>query len=442
MARYPLRACLVLLDLCCLCLAFWLGWWTRFHVLPGLLPGLVSVEQPWSLYLGILAPVGALLVIFAARARLYRFGDLDLRRQVYGALQSVAWLLPVVLAWLVIFHQSYEFSRLGTLIAMGWLALLLPVARVGAFVLINRTGIMRARTLLIGSPARVDAFLEAVGRRRYERRNEIVGRFPLDRLFCESGEDFLPEWNSEVERLLREEGLQKVVVFMEGLPRRRLTTVLRKFEIRVRTIKLVPDAATMALMGARIVRLDAQPLLGLEQSLWRPVKRLVKRSIDIAVGLAALPLVLLAVAVAAPFLGGRPLMRIRRHDLAQRPMRLLQLRVDYRRGGWLFQSGLYKLPELLGVLAGTQSLVGPAPLIEREFGLYHGNLESFSRIRPGLTGLWQVSDYGYFEPGQRLALDMYYAMNWSPQLDARILLESLLLGWQSLRHPRVGGLRT
>lgn len=442
MIRYALRAGLVLLDLGCLLLAFWLGWWTRFHILPPLLPGLVSVEQPWGLYLDILAPASILLVIFAGRARLYRFGQLDLRRQVYGALQAVAWLVPVIVAYLLIFRQSYEFSRLGTLFAMGWLLLLLPLARVAAFQLANRSGLLRENTLFIGNAERVEAFLGAVGRRRYERRNRVLGRFLPDGLFNADGEDFLPARNAEVERLLREQGLQKVVVFMEGLPRKRLTTVLRKFEIRVRTIKLVPDAATMALMGARIVRLDAQPLLGLEQSLWRPAKRLIKRLQDVAAGLLALPFVLVLVLLAAPFLGGRPLMRIRRFDLARRPLHLLQLRVDYQAGGWLFQSGLYKLPELLGVLAGSQSLVGPAPLIERELDLYHEIPESFALVRPGLTGLWQVSDYGYFEPGQRMALDMYYAMNWSPQLDARILLESLLKGWQSLRHPRQGELRT
>jgi lipopolysaccharide/colanic/teichoic acid biosynthesis glycosyltransferase len=440
--RYALRAGLVLLDLGCLLAAFWLGWWTRFHILPPLLPGLVSVEQPWSLYLDLLAPVAVLLVIFAGRARLYRFHDLDLRRQVYGSLQVVAWLLPVVAAYLVIFHQSYEFSRLGTLFALGWLTLLLPLARVLAFQVAGRAGLLRVNTLFIGSAPRVEAFLEAVGRRRYARRNRLLGRFSPDELFDATGEDFVAERNAQVDRMVDTEGLQKVVVFMEGLPRRRLTTVLRKFEIRVKTIKLVPDAATMALMGARITRLDAQPLLGLEQSLWRPAKRLIKRALDVAAGLAALPVVLALVALATPFLGWRPLMRIRRFDLARRPLTLLQLRVDYEAGGWLFQSGLYKLPELLGVLAGRQSLVGPAPLIERELDLYHDNPESFARVRPGLTGLWQVSDYGYFEPGQRQALDLYYAMNWSPQLDARILLESLLKGWQSLRHPRAGALRT
>lgn len=442
MIRYVWRIGLILLDLACLALAFWLGWWTRFSVLPPLWPELVSVVQPWSLYLELLAPGFLLLVIFAARAGLYRFTDTDLRRQVYGSLQAAGWLLPVVLAYLVLFRLDYEFSRLGTLFAMGWLLLLLPAARAAVFALVEAWGLLLTPTLFIGSEDRVEAYLDAVGRRRYLRRNTVLGRFSPGDLFTQDGEDFTPERNEEVGRLLREGHLQKVVVFLEGLPRRRVTTVLRKFEIRVKTIQLVPDAASMAFMGSRIVRPDARPLLSLRQNLWRPAMRVLKRSLDLAVAVLALPLVLALILLVAPFLGFRPLMGVRRFDMARRPVRLWQLRVDYERGGWLFQSGLYKVPELLGVLLGRQSLVGPAPLIEREFDLYGGGRESFAHVRPGLTGLWQVSDYGYFEPGQRLALDMYYTMNWSPQLDLRILLESAGKALRSLRRPRVGGWRT
>jgi lipopolysaccharide/colanic/teichoic acid biosynthesis glycosyltransferase len=442
MIRYLLRLGLLLLDLACLFLAFGLGWWTRFSVLPGLMDGLVSVQQPWSLYLEIMAPAGLLLVIFAARSGLYRTNDPDLRRQVYGSLQAVGWLLPMVLAYLLLFRADYEFSRLGTLFAMGWLLVLLPVARATAFHLLETLGLLRLPTLFVGSGRQVEAYLDSVGRRRHERRNRVVGRFSPEDLFTEDGQDFSPEHNARVERLLAEDGLQKVVVFLEGLPRRRVTTVLRKFEIRVKTIQLVPDAASMALMGARIVRPDTRPLLGLNQNLWRPAMRALKRGLDLAVALAALPLVLLLVALTAPALGFRPLMRVPRRTLDGRPFHLLQLRVDYERGGWLFQSGLYKVPELLGVLAGRQSLVGPAPLIEREVDLYGPNREAFAHVRPGLTGLWQVSDYGYFDPGQRLALDMYYTMNWSPQLDLRILLESVGKALHSLRRPRRGGWRT
>jgi len=442
MIRYLPRLGLLLLDLACLFLAFGLGWWTRFSVLPGWVDGLVTVQQPWSLYLEIMAPAGLLLVIFAARSGLYRTHDPDLRQQVYGSLQAVGWLLPMVLAYLLLFRADYEFSRLGTLFAMGWLLLLLPVARAMAFHLLETLGLLRLSTLFVGSEVQVEEYLDSVGRRRHARRNRVVGRFAPDGLFTEDGQDFSAGHNAQVERLLAEEGLQKVVVFLGGLPRRRVTTVLRKFEIRVKTIHLVPDAASMALMGARIVRPDTRPLLGLNQNLWRPAMRALKRVLDLAVALAALPFVLLLVALASPLLGFRPLMRVPRRTLDGRPFHLLQLRVDYERGGWLFQSGLYKVPELLGVLAGRQSLVGPAPLIEREVDLYGPNREAFSHVRPGLTGLWQVSDYGYFDPGQRLALDMYYTMNWSPQLDLRILLESVGKALSSLRRPRRGGWRT
>lgn len=441
MMRYVLRGGLVLLDVACLLAAFWLGWRTRFTVLPLVWPGLVNVEQPWSLYLDLVAPGSLLLVIFAARARLYRLGDLELRHQVYGAIQAALWLAPPVLAYLVIFQQSYEFSRLGTLFALGWLLLLLPLARAVSFHFLSRSGLVRAPMLFIGRPDRVEDFLEGVGRRRYMRGNLELARLDPADLLTEDGGDFRPEADLRVDALL-EQGLEKVVVFMEGLPRPHLTTVLRKFEIRVRSVKLVPDAASMALMGARIVRQDDQPLLTVEQALWRPAKRAIKRVVDLAAGMVALPLVALVLLLALPLLGGRPLMRIRRFDLARRPITLLQLRVDYAQGGWLFQSGLYKLPEMLGVLLGRQSLVGPAPLIEREFGQYPGDMGAFSFIKPGLTGLWQVSDYSYFEPGQRLAMDMYYAMNWSLRLDGRILLESLLKGISSLRRPRQGGMRT
>ncbi len=441
MSRYLLRGGLVLLDVACLLAAFWLGWRTRFTLLPILLPEMPSVEQPWSLYLDLLAPSALLLIIFVARARLYRLADLEMRHQVYGAMQAALWLAPPILAYLVIFQQSYEFSRLGTLFALAWLLLLLPAARAVAFLVLSRSGWVRVPMLFIGRPDRVESFLKGVGRRRYMRGNLELARLDPAQLLTDDGGDFRPHADEQVNALL-ERGLEKVVVFMEGMPRAHLTTVLRKFEIRVRSVKLVPDAASMSLMGARIVRQDDQPLLTVEQALWRPAKRAIKRSVDLVAGILALPLVALVILLALPFMGGRPLMRIRRYDLARRPITLLQLRVDYARGGWLFQSGLYKLPEMLGVLLGRQSLVGPAPLIPREFEQYPGDMGAFSFIKPGLTGLWQVSDYGYFEPGQRLAMDMYYAMNWSLRLDGRILLESFMKGISSLGRPRQGGMRT
>lgn len=439
--RYLARVLLACGDLAALVAATWLGWITRFHLLPPLLPGMTHVEQPWSLFWPLIMPASVLLVIFAARERLFRFGYDDRRRQFYGSLRVVGGLFLVVVAYLVAFQLNYEFSRLGTVLAMGWLVLLLPLVRILLLEIFGRVGWLRSPTLLIGHEDRIETFLDSVGRSGWERRNPTVAHFDPADLLVDDGEDFRPEADAALDRLLVEARPEKAVIFMEGLHRRQLTTLLRKFEIRLKTVKLVPDAASMALMGARILRVDGLPVLSVGQNLWNPANRLLKRAVDLAAALLLLPLVLLAIVLAAPLTGFRPLMRIRRHDLSRRPLTLLQLRVDYEKGGFLFQTGLYKLPELLGVLAGTQSLVGPAPLIEREFALYGMTSQAFGRVRPGLTGLWQVSDYGYFEPEQRLALDMYYAMNASLTLDARILFESVYKGLRSLVAPRRGGLR-
>jgi lipopolysaccharide/colanic/teichoic acid biosynthesis glycosyltransferase len=440
--RYLVRALLAAGDLGALLAATWLGWITRFRLLPPLLPDMVHVEQPWSLFWPLIVPSAVLLLIFAAREGLYQFGHDDRRRQLYGGLRAVAGLSIVVVAYLVAFRLNFEFSRLGTVLAMGWLALLLPALRLGLLRLVDRRGWLRVPAVLIGPPARVDALLESVGTARWEGRNRTLARIEPSELLDGTGEGFRPEADARIDRLIRDEGLEKAVLFMEGLHRRQLATILRKFEIRLRTVMLIPDAASLALMGARILRVDGQPLLSMGQQLWSPGPRLLKRLVDLGGGLLALPLVLLTVLLASPFLRFRPLMRVRRFDLTGRPFHLWQLRVDYEAGGLLFQSGLYKLPELLGVLSGRQSLVGPAPLIEREFELYRHAARALADLRPGLTGLWQVSDYGYFEPDQRLALDLYYAMNSSLGLDLRILFESLLKGLRSLRHPRQGALRT
>ncbi len=390
----------------------------------------------------LLFPALVITLIFLAREGLYQLNSGGYRRQFFGVLRATfwIWLMLIAYGWLFI---AQDLALAASITA--WMLLLaatLPVTRILLFLLINQLGLVIEPTLVIGDQAGWSAFLEMAGEKRYLRTHQILDRLSAGELLNEAGNDFTPEANQRVDRLFAEAGLGKVIIFLEDLPRRRLTTLLRKFEIRARTIKLVPDAPSMVLMGSQIARHDSLPLLVLEQHLWSPTYRAIKRVIDLVVSLIALPFVLLLIALTAPFLGFRPLMRVKRLDLSGRPFTLPQLRVDYEKGGFLFQSGLYKVPELLNVLGGKQSLVGPAPLIERECELYAGLSSGFRVIRPGLTGLWQVSDYGYFDPGHRLGMDMYYAMNWSPAMEARILLESLAKGIWSLHKPRTGGMRT
>jgi lipopolysaccharide/colanic/teichoic acid biosynthesis glycosyltransferase len=96
-----------------------------------------------------------------------------------------------------------------------------------------------------------------------------------------------------------------------------------------------------------------------------------------------------------------------------------------RLGGWLRRSTLDELPQLLNVVRGEMSLVGPRPEVPYALEAYENwHYERFA-VKPGLTGLWQVSGRGELSPRDMLALDVEYARSRSFALDVRILIRTV-----------------
>lgn len=90
-------------------------------------------------------------------------------------------------------------------------------------------------------------------------------------------------------------------------------------------------------------------------------------------------------------------------------------------GQFLRKTSLDELPQLLNVLKGNMSLVGPRPVVEEELKEYGNRLGQFLAVKPGLTGFWQISgrsDVGYPE---RADLELYYVYNQSIFLDFKII---------------------
>lgn len=107
-------------------------------------------------------------------------------------------------------------------------------------------------------------------------------------------------------------------------------------------------------------------------------------------------------------------------DLAKEYEETVKLRNDPRItpvGKFLRKTSLDELPQLFNVFRGEMALVGPRPIVELEVPYYGHDYEIFSRIRPGITGLWQVSGRSDTDYPRRVALDVYYALNWSPWMD-------------------------
>jgi lipopolysaccharide/colanic/teichoic acid biosynthesis glycosyltransferase len=175
-----------------------------------------------------------------------------------------------------------------------------------------------------------------------------------------------------------------------------------------------------------------------------PVKNLYrgKRLFDVCVAMVALalllPLLVLTAALVRFKLGSPVLFRQHRPGKAGQSFVLLKFRTmtEARRsdgsllddaervtglGGWLRSSSLDELPELWNVVRGEMSLVGPRPLLDRYLNRYTPEQARRHEVRPGLTGLAQVSGRNALSWEEKFQLDVWYVDNCSFLLDMKIL---------------------
>lgn len=174
----------------------------------------------------------------------------------------------------------------------------------------------------------------------------------------------------------------------------------------------------------------------------------LKRGLDIALsscGLLVVGPVLATVAGAVAVKLGRPVFfRQRRAGRGGTPFEVIKFRTmtdargpdgnllpDDQRltpfGRWLRSTSLDELPELLNVLRGEMSLVGPRPLHVRYLPRYNARQARRHDVRPGITGLAQVRGRNALDWPERLELDVQYTETMSALLDLQILLETILV---------------
>jgi lipopolysaccharide/colanic/teichoic acid biosynthesis glycosyltransferase len=168
----------------------------------------------------------------------------------------------------------------------------------------------------------------------------------------------------------------------------------------------------------------------------RSVKTVFDRVLALCVLVTAAPLLgVLALAVRLD-LGGPVLFRQRRPGLHGWPFTLLKFRTmragpgpDRERltrlGRFLRATSLDELPELVNVLRGEMSLVGPRPLLLEYLDLYDAEEARRHEVRPGITGWAQVNGRNDVPWTERIALDVWYVDHWSLALDLRILARTV-----------------
>lgn len=176
-------------------------------------------------------------------------------------------------------------------------------------------------------------------------------------------------------------------------------------------------------------------------------RKLFKRGIDLVASLILLLLlspVFLLVGLALAIVNrGSPLFIQERPGWKERPFRLIKFKTmtdqrgpdgnllpdrerTTRLGGWVRKASLDELPQLIDVLSGNMSLIGPRPLLFKYIPLYSDQQRRRHEVRPGITGWAQVNGRNSIPWKEKFALDVYYVDNLSFALDMRILWITLI----------------
>ncbi len=96
-----------------------------------------------------------------------------------------------------------------------------------------------------------------------------------------------------------------------------------------------------------------------------------------------------------------------------------------RVGKWLRKTSLDEFPPLWNVIRGDMSLVGPRPIPEQQLRDQYGSAaQLYMRVRPGMSGLWQISGRSETTSVKRIVLDEWYILNWSFWYDIVILIQT------------------
>ena len=343
--------------------------------------------------------------------------------------------VPLLLLWRLVLRRSIQHTR--------------------------RHGHLREGVIVAGNPRHIDD-LAAVLRRESWLGYTVLGALTTpgaDLVETPGGIPVLGTTNDTVAAI---EGVDAdVIIFVDGAFSSAHNLRRAMWEIEGHSVRaiVVPSLTDVSSERLKVRPVAGLPLVHVDAPRTVHASHWLKRAFDIVGSLAIMLLispVLLAAAVAVKFHDGGPvLFRQTRIGRDGRPFSCLKFRsmvidaerllsdlaVNHERSSVLFKMvddprvtrpgklirrlSIDELPQLWNVLRGQMSLVGPRPPLPHEAASYGSDMRRRLRVRPGMTGLWQVSGRSDLSWDETVRLDLYYVDNWSMVQDLNILVRTV-----------------
>jgi exopolysaccharide biosynthesis polyprenyl glycosylphosphotransferase len=428
---------LIIGDLTAAAAAFMVAYYFRTVVLHRFFP---PFEHRLYVYLLLLPFMLAILLFVFSRRGLYQErrtgGDLG---EIVPVSQAFSVVILTIVA--VSFFLKWDFSR--PLVVLYWLFGLIAVNIARALVRrleqnMIRKGYKTLRVLLVGTGETAQMIVNKFAGND-DPRYRVVGVVEEPGVTPASlGDIPVLGTTEQLPELVREHNIEEVLFAKPGMPHEEILNLVVRCEDTGASFRIVSDLFGIFTQTAALDAAFDMPLVDLRGDPPGALRRLVKAVFDYT--LAALLLVLLSPLLLLLALlirldtrgsalvtqqvvgqGGKEFRRFRFRTCKETPEGPRPTRL----GAWLEQTGIDELPQLLNVLRGEMSLVGPRPELPEIVKGYARWQRKRLDVKPGITGLWQIYDARGEPLHHNLEHDFFYIKNQSLLLDLSILIKTI-----------------
>jgi exopolysaccharide biosynthesis polyprenyl glycosylphosphotransferase len=452
----------IVIDAVMVAVAFVLGYYMRIAI-P--FPTRPQAVDGFFIYMPMMVVqiISVILVFYANR--LYHVPRVNSRideiYNVFGAV-SIGTMMAVAISALTFKNSIFELDYPRAMIVYAWLMGILLIVlgrelhrRVWHFV--RMRGVGRAKVLVVGSGEAARAIIQKIQWSPY-LGYDLVGIVNGSNPIGIPGAPHLGTID-ELTDVIDEHEVEEVIIALpEGTPRQEIVRIISRAQRGSTAIKVFPDVFEFITGGVTVDDLGGLPLLTVRDIQLRGWKLSLKRAMDLLValvGLVVLSPVFLIIGLLIKMESPGPVFFCQeRMGLDGRPFQVIKFRSmrpdaekkatwtvanDPRRtriGAWMRATNIDELPQLINVLLGEMSLVGPRPEQPQYVQRFRTTIPRYMerhREKAGMTGWAQINGLrGNTSIPERTKYDLWYVENWSLWLDIKILMRTMMLTVTSL----------
>jgi exopolysaccharide biosynthesis polyprenyl glycosylphosphotransferase len=421
-----------------------------------------DVKAPFSFFQSLeIGIVIGLILIFALRGLYNIHLTGSWFRQVWAIVSSATLGLAFLITYYFIF-QPQSSSRL--LVPFVWATAILVLCFARLIVsslmgLLHRLGLGETRLLVVGSGRLSKMIMQHIVANPNLGYSIVGFLHDMNEPPSDFGRFKMLGTLEDLGMVIRSMQIDEVIIALPSHLHQQSIRTVRLCERLGTSFKLVPDLYELSLSRIDMEAIEGIPLISIKQVSINSVQRVVTRLVDIVIAILILiigsPLwlcIALAIGISSPGvilfkqirigLNGRPflvykfrsmyknadarLADLMVHNEVQGP--LFKIRDDPRItpvGKFLRHTSFDEIPQLINVIKGEMSLVGPRPPLPHEVAQYEEWQKGRLAIKPGMTGLWQIRGRSTISFDEGVLMDLYYIENWSLRLYFQTLLRTI-----------------